>query len=106
LFLYGGHDELIPKRAAAATWRALAPEVRKAFYPGGYHLLLRDHERITPIEDIMSWIRDPNAPLPSGADRAAAAWLAKQPPTPSHVLEAENRGGAPREVARNRIAAQ
>jgi acylglycerol lipase len=106
LFLYGGHDELIPKRAAAATWRALSPEEREAFYPAGYHLLLRDHERITPIEDIMSWIRDPNAPLPSGADRAAAAWLAKQPPTPGHVLEAENRGGAPREVARNRIAVQ
>ena len=92
LFLYGGHDELIPERATAATWRALPPGVREAFYPAGYHLLLRDHERITPIEDILAWIRDPSAPLPSGADRAAAAWLAEQPPTEGAVVRAEDRG--------------
>jgi alpha-beta hydrolase superfamily lysophospholipase len=79
LFLYGGHDELIPKKATATTWRALPPGVRTAYYPAGYHLLLRDHERITPIEDIEAWILRPDAPLPSGADRAAAAWLADQP---------------------------
>jgi len=54
----------------------------------------------------MSWIRDPDAPLPSGADRAAAAWLAKQPPTPGYVLEAENRRRTPREAASNKIAAR
>jgi alpha-beta hydrolase superfamily lysophospholipase len=79
LFLYGGHDELIPQKATAATWRALPPGVREAYYPAGYHLLMRDHERITPIEDTIAWILRPDAPLPSGADRAAAAWLAKQP---------------------------
>ena len=51
----------------------------EAFYPAGYHLLLRDLDRIAPIDDVIAWIRQPNAPLPSGADRAAAAWLAKQP---------------------------
>jgi acylglycerol lipase len=80
LFLYGGHDELIPKKATVATWRALPPNVQEAYYPAGYHLLLRDHERITPIEDILAWITRPDTPLPSGADRAAAAWLAQQPP--------------------------
>jgi alpha-beta hydrolase superfamily lysophospholipase len=79
LFLYGGHDELIPMRATAATWRALPPGVREAYYPAGYHLLMRDHERITPIEDTIAWILRPDAPLPSGADRAAAAWLQEQP---------------------------
>ena len=39
----------------------------RAFYPAGYHLLLRDHERITPIDDILAWIRHPGMPLPSGA---------------------------------------
>jgi acylglycerol lipase len=78
LFLYGGKDELIPDRATAATWRELPPEPVRAFYPAGYHLLLRDHERVTPIDDILAWIRDPAVPLPSGADRAAAAWLARQ----------------------------
>jgi alpha-beta hydrolase superfamily lysophospholipase len=79
LFLYGGHDELIPKRANALVWRELPADVRRAYYPAGYHLMLRDHERITPTEDILSWIMRPNDPLPSGADRAAAAWLEKQP---------------------------
>jgi acylglycerol lipase len=78
LFLYGGKDELIPDRATAATWRELPAEPVRAFYPAGYHLLLRDHERVTPIDDILAWIRNPAVPLPSGADRAAAAWLAGQ----------------------------
>ena len=78
LFLYGGKDELIPDRATAFTWRELPPEPVRAFYPAGYHLLLRDHERVTPIDDILAWIHSPNAPLPSGADRAAAAWLTRQ----------------------------
>jgi acylglycerol lipase len=78
LFLYGGKDELIPDRATAFTWRELPPEPVRAFYPAGYHLLLRDHERVTPIDDILAWMHSPNAPLPSGADRAAAAWLTRQ----------------------------
>jgi hypothetical protein len=76
--MYGGHDELIPTQATAATWRALPGGVVRAYYPEGYHLLLRDLHRITPIEDILAWLRRPDTPLPSGADRAAAAWLAKQ----------------------------
>ncbi len=78
LFLYGGHDELIPPRATAATWRALPPDIDRAFYPDDYHLMLRDKERTRPIDDILAWIRDPAAPLPSGADAAARAWLRKQ----------------------------
>jgi acylglycerol lipase len=80
LILYGAHDELVPKRAMAAMWRALpkgAP-IRLAYYAHGYHLLLRDLDRGLPIGDIIAWIRDPHAPLPSGADRAARAWLAGQ----------------------------
>jgi len=78
LFLYGGKDELIPDKATAATWRGLPEGPVRAFYPGGYHLLLRDHERMTPIDDVLFWIRYPGMPLPSGGDRAAGAWLAKQ----------------------------
>jgi alpha-beta hydrolase superfamily lysophospholipase len=78
LFLYGGHDELVPARATAATWRALPPGETEAFYPNGYHLLLRDTDRAVPIGDVIAWIRDPSAPLPSGADKAAAPWLTRQ----------------------------
>jgi acylglycerol lipase len=77
LFLYGGEDELIPKRAMAAAWRVLPAGERIAYYPDGYHLMLRDIGREVPIGDVISWIFHPSAPLPSGADRAAAAWLAR-----------------------------
>jgi hypothetical protein len=49
-----------------------------AYYPDGYHLLLRDLDRARPIGDIVAWLRDPSAALPSGADRAAEAWLRAQ----------------------------
>lgn len=75
LFLYGGKDELIPERATLALWQALPPTARRAFYPGGYHLLPRDLGRAVPIGDIIAWIRDPDAPLPSGADHHADAWV-------------------------------
>jgi acylglycerol lipase len=74
LFLYGGKDELIPKRATAAVWRALPAGVREAYYPDGYHLLLRDRDRAAVLGDVTGWIADPAAPLPSGADAAARAW--------------------------------
>jgi acylglycerol lipase len=78
LFAYGGKDQLIPSRAMARVWRRLAPGPVRAFYPNAYHLLLRDVERAAPIGDIISWLLDPALPLPSGAEAAAAAWLAKQ----------------------------
>jgi len=80
LFQYGGKDELVPKEATAATWRALprGGAVRTAYYPEGYHLLLRDLDRGRPIGDIVAWLGVPSAALPSGAERAAAAWLAAQ----------------------------
>lgn len=83
LFMYGGRDELVPAEATAATWHSLPPQTgglgpRLAYYPNGYHLMLRDLERDVPLEDVIAWIRAPAAPLPSGADKAALNWLAKQ----------------------------
>ena len=79
LFLYGGRDELVPKESMATMWHHLPPGgARKAFYAGAYHLMLRDHARAVVLGDIVAWLRDPHAPLPSGADHAAATWLATQ----------------------------
>ncbi len=79
LFLYGGRDELVPEGAMARMWHALPPGgAREAFYPRAYHLLLRDTGRAVALGDVVAWARDPAAPLPSGADRAASAWLAAQ----------------------------
>jgi alpha-beta hydrolase superfamily lysophospholipase len=78
LFLYGGRDELVPKEATTGTWRSLPRRagVRLGYYPDGYHLLLRDLGRAVVIGDVMAWLRDPEGLLPSGADVAAAVWLA------------------------------
>jgi alpha-beta hydrolase superfamily lysophospholipase len=78
LFLYGGKDELVPPDAMARVWRDLPPGPVRAFYPSGYHLLLRDLGRAGPISDVIDWLLVPAAPLPSGAEAAAAAWLAQQ----------------------------
>ena len=76
LFLYGGKDELVPERATAATWRALpANGPRRAYYPDRYHLAMRDLGRAIVIADVVAWMKNPAAPLLSGADRAAAAWV-------------------------------
>ena len=77
LFLYGGKDELIPKRAMRAAWDHLSPGETIAYYPGDYHLMLRDLQRNVPIDDILAWMRNPNAPLPSGAEKAAETWIEK-----------------------------
>ncbi len=99
LFLYGGKDDLVPAAATAATWRALDAErggpergddpagagaaeaggPRIAYYAAGHHLLMRDHDRRAAIRDVIAWLGDPAAPLPSGAEAAARAWLARQP---------------------------
>jgi alpha-beta hydrolase superfamily lysophospholipase len=79
LFLYGGRDELVPKGAMATMWRRLPRGgAREAYYPRDYHLMLRDLGRAVPLGDVVSWVREPSAPLPSGADRAAATWLSRQ----------------------------
>ena len=75
LFLYGGKDMVIPAAATRATWGALpGGAVRRSFYPGGYHLLPRDLGRAWVIGDILDWVRDPSAVLPSGGEGAAKVW--------------------------------
>lgn len=81
LFLYGARDEIVPGPATRATWSALpafnASNSRLAFYPDGYHLLMRDLGRAAPTGDAIAWLRDPTRRLPSGADIAAQVWLTK-----------------------------
>lgn len=75
LALYGEKDVIIPVHAAARAWRHMPTDVRRGLYPSGYHMLLRDRGRESVIADIVSWIGDHNAALPSGADRWARLWL-------------------------------
>jgi alpha-beta hydrolase superfamily lysophospholipase len=77
LLLYGAHDQVIPRLPIADLVAHLPPDPghqrRLAYYPEGYHLLLRDLDGAAVAEDIASWIRDRDRPLPSGADAAETA---------------------------------
>ncbi len=76
LFLYGGHDELIPPEAMRSCWEALparAP-VTLAYYPPDYHLIERDNERAVPDADILAFIL--GSGLPSAAPSEATVFLA------------------------------
>lgn len=67
LYLYGANDEIIP---AAPSFRAAAqlkPGDRSAYYRRGYHLLMRDRQRQVVFDDVVAWLKDARAPLPSGA---------------------------------------
>ncbi|MDE2334705.1 MAG: alpha/beta fold hydrolase [Rhodospirillales bacterium] len=79
LFLYGAHDELVPKTAMLACWRAVAPGVaRFCYFRDGWHLLLRDNDRALVIDDVVAWLKNPRARLVGEA--AAAGLLAARYP--------------------------
>ena len=67
LYLYGAHDDLIPKKAAFFAAGHLPPGGRTAYYASGYHLLTRDLQAQTVWTDILSFIADPSGRLPSDA---------------------------------------
>ncbi len=77
LVLYGGRDEVIPPKATRLIWDRMPAGVRRGYYPDGYHLLLRDLGRGEQLGDVIAWIADPRAKLPSGAEARAASWLAE-----------------------------
>lgn len=71
LILYGGRDEVVPRRPVSLMVERLPVAARGrqrvALYDGGYHMLLRDLEAERVWRDILTWIGDANGPLPSGA---------------------------------------
>jgi acylglycerol lipase len=79
LVMAGENDQIIPRAATRRFVKALpkGPGDRRslAFYPHGYHMLLRDLDGSMVIADVAGWIFDPGAPLLSGADRGAAEAL-------------------------------
>lgn len=73
LILYGAREDILPG-GAVDRFRESLPKLppeqgRLAYYKRGHHLLLRDLESRFVYDDIAAWMRDPKAPLPSGADQ-------------------------------------
>ncbi len=65
LALYGGRDQIVPLAGVKRTTKRLPGHVKTAYYPNGYHMLLRDLGRQALLEDVLSFARDPSAELPS-----------------------------------------
>lgn len=77
LVLWGKHDQLIPEGVIRELWDHLpestAKSSRAVFYHNGWHMLLRDLQAEIVYRDILSWLKQPAKPLPSGEDQPAAA---------------------------------
>ena len=84
LLVYGARDQLVPPVATRALLDRIPPDVpaRVAYYADIHHMPLRDLAAGTVIADLLAWIADPAAPLPSAADRAGLAWRSA-PPLPA-----------------------
>ncbi len=80
LVLYGEKDEIVPPEPVLRFWRELPRPAtggpRRALYPTGWHMLLRDLEAALVLADITAWVTAPESPLPSGADDGALVRLA------------------------------
>jgi alpha-beta hydrolase superfamily lysophospholipase len=83
LYCYGAHDDIIPKDAAFSAARKLKASDQTAYYANGYHLLMRDHQGSLVWGDVLTFIRDPAAALPSGAPPIPGA-----PPTLTNASRA------------------
>ena len=78
MILYGARDELVPSQPTFDMIETLPPGIdhQPAVYRFGWHLLLRDLGAQIVLDDIVAWIANPSAALPSGADRAARKAMA------------------------------
>lgn len=82
LILYGARDDIVkggPTRMMFSRLPDAPTQPRRiAVYEGGYHMLLRDLAAQKIWTDIVHWINDPDAALPSGADTDARAHLSQK----------------------------
>jgi alpha-beta hydrolase superfamily lysophospholipase len=87
MVLHGIGDRLVPDGPLKAVIEVLPPrsDSKLAFYKHGYHLLMRDKDGPMVSADIVAWISNHQAALPSGADapglqpKLAGAWGSKRP---------------------------
>jgi alpha-beta hydrolase superfamily lysophospholipase len=55
LVIYGGNDQIIPRKATEEVIARLNGAAVK-FYPGGYHMLLRDRNARPRWDDVADWV--------------------------------------------------
>lgn len=73
LLLYGERDEIIPRGAFCRLLSRLPrndTQTRFVLYRHGWHMLPRDLQGRRVHADVVAWLHDPRAPLPSGEESA------------------------------------
>jgi acylglycerol lipase len=70
LYLYGGRDEIVPKRPSQVVMNELKPHGTIMTYPTGYHMLLRDLNAEPRWADVARWIEQQSR---RGVEMATAA---------------------------------
>jgi alpha-beta hydrolase superfamily lysophospholipase len=69
LILYGEKDEIIPPNSMCEMLKGLpdphTARWRMVLYPDGYHMLTRDLQAAVVLQDMVAWMDDPSAALPS-----------------------------------------
>lgn len=77
LILYGEHDDIIPSNSMCEMLQGLpgppAGRWRMVLYPAGYHMLTRDLQAAVVLQDMVSWMQNQTAPLPSTLEVNVAA---------------------------------
>ncbi|MBV8392671.1 MAG: alpha/beta hydrolase, partial [Alphaproteobacteria bacterium] len=70
MLLYGMADYIVPSGPTREAIKLMPPrpDSKLAFYAKGHHLLLRDKEGPKVAEDVVAWMGNHEAALPSGAD--------------------------------------
>ncbi len=66
LLLYGGNDQVIPPSSIEVALARFPKPLTFAYYPEGYHMLLRDLAGERVMADIAHWISRSGHSLPSG----------------------------------------
>jgi len=75
LLVYGGRDQIIPNVATETVTSAFPANAGIKFYPGGYHMILRDLEAAPRWDDVAGWVND----LAGQARADAGVGLAPEP---------------------------
>jgi acylglycerol lipase len=68
LFVYGANDEIIPEAPTERVMASYGGAKRVAVYGRGWHMVLQDRQRERVWQDILTWMSDPAAVLPSGEE--------------------------------------
>lgn len=68
LLLYGMNDQVIPPKPINDVADAFTTNYKLVYYPEGFHMLMRDLGSEVVMNDVIAWIDDRYAFLPSGYD--------------------------------------